>query len=759
MTCRRPLNRRSVRVLRGLFFCRFTPRQKWARIKFPPKGIKKKGPSESSKIFNSPNPLILEGNKCITQAGINMHKTEWVHQVSFDDLAPSMIDDEVQYIKHSGHHVGFKNQFIHVPPQFNPLYELQRGNNASGDWSSSSSSLQGLGMSRFALRPRLPPPPESSSLKVTKPSVDEPKSGKIYDLTTMALKDERQITRDTERNTESNSGSRSGYTQDAFSHLNEPEDAVAAKWLGEQNMKPRRKSFAGMSDEELTKLEDYYASRSRPSKKPTVENFDFHEQRPIFIDDTPRKGVQGALVDPLTPVYPSRPVVNHRAISLTKQRVGYATERRTVSCYISGRRHTWSAADWYVENEAMDGDHFVVVTSISKFENQLENEAYQQRHAYLSRSLSGTGSSYSNTSSSSFMSPSPLSVGLQVCNIHEEAKLKCGKILDYYASRLGHKSIKITVEMVKEDSPKHSITKTTALYKPDLQIVSTVSTNIQIKFKNGNVKLPNFVMRHYSMPTCIVPYEFIDPKLLREDARTPLKESELQQQESLPPTSSKDRLKRLDEIISKTLTNPFAPLSVQHQDAVSNTSMEGDSSVKDYFPQANEQRRKMEAFETLGYLKPKPSRPEVFLNWGASGQNGSRKTTRSSSGTSRSSRLYSEGAPVYKVKSLVDDLGERDDDSSKNASPSRKSLRHHSRKQGRPRLERSKTTTEPALHDRSDNGPAKYKSKTIPKHRAKLVSQSTSTPTSPTTSRHNSTGKHEKKHGGQLGSFFKKLFG
>ncbi|CDH17891.1 uncharacterized protein ZBAI_09679 [Zygosaccharomyces bailii ISA1307] len=681
-----------------------------------------------------------------------MIEKEWVHQVSFDDLAPSMIDDEVQYIKHSGHHVGFKNRFIHIPPQFNPLYGLHH-TSASGDWSSSSSSLQGLGMSRTNLRPRLPPPPVNSSLRPTTPGVDEPKNAKIYDLTSIRLKDERQIMSDTQRNTERNSGSRSGYTQDAFSHLNEPEDTAAAKWMGEENKNPRRKSFAGMSDEELSKLEDYYASRGRSSKLPAVDKFDFHEQAPIFIDDTPRKGIQAALVDPLTPVYPSRPVVDHRAISLTKQHKDYTAERRTVSCYISGRRHTWSAADWYVENEVMDGDHFVVVTTISRFEDQLENEAYQQRHAHLSRSLSGTGSSYSNGSSPSYMSPSPLSLGLQICDIHMEAKLKCRNILNYYATRLGNKCVKITVEMVKEDSTKTSITKTVALYKPDLQIISTVSTNIQIKFKNGNVKLPNFLMRHYAMPTCIIPYEFIDPKLLREDAGVPATEKERRQRLSPLPASSKDRLDDLDKLILKTLKNPYETSADSHKKA-SRASLDSNSSVEDYFPPANEQKRKIERFESLGYVKPKPSRPEVFLNWGNSGEDTSRKTTRSNSSISRSSRLYSDGGAVYKVKSLVDGLGRSDDTSSHDGTLSRKSSRLHPHKPGRPRLARSKTTEAPPRH--TSGTPANHKSKSLHKHKTK---DAHSLPTSPTPGKHHGSGKHEKKHGGHLGTFFKKLFG
>ena len=50
--------------------------------------------------------------------------------------------------------------------------------------------------------------------------------------------------------------------------------------------------------------------------------------------------------------------------------------------------------------------------------------------------------------------------------------------------------------MFKEDSTKLALTKVAALYKPSVHIVATVSANIQIKFRKGNVKLTFFVMKH-----------------------------------------------------------------------------------------------------------------------------------------------------------------------------------------------------------------------------------------------------------------------
>lgn len=37
--------------------------------------------------------------------------------ISFDDLAPSLIDDQATIIKNDSHHIGLNNHFLHIPPQ------------------------------------------------------------------------------------------------------------------------------------------------------------------------------------------------------------------------------------------------------------------------------------------------------------------------------------------------------------------------------------------------------------------------------------------------------------------------------------------------------------------------------------------------------------------------------------------------------------------------------------------------------------------
>lgn len=682
-----------------------------------------------------------------------MTETEWAPHVSFDDLAPSIVDDEIQDAKNNGHALGSQkfNRFVHPPRQSSSLCLSHQNSDATSEWSPSH-SYQRSSPCSSSLKPRLPPPPEISSLKLPESSsTDKLKrwnSTKDYDLETMDWHDERQMERDTDFNTERNSGSRHGYTQAAFFQLHEPEDNIGS---------PKKKSFAGMSDEDLGKLEEFYNSKSRSTQKPTMDKFDFHEQRSLVLDNPLRRnrGVQSAIVDPLMPIYPTRPVITHRAISLTTQNAHFNEPRRTISCYISGRRHTWSAADWYVENESRNGDHFVIVTTISNFEKHIMDNNASRRNPKLTRSLSATDS-WSNASSPSCTSYSSSSLGFQPRAIHENAKSTCRNILNYYAFRLNHRVVRITVEMVKEDSCKDTITKTAALYKPDLQIISTVSTNVLVKYRNGKMKLPNFVMRHYSMPVCIVPYEFVDPKLLREDAGTSFINNEIpspEKQQSLPPTSAQSRLQQVDQVITKTLDNPFAPKESEHDHS--------DVSVEEYFPPSNEQERQMERFEQLGYVRPRPSRPNACLDWAVSSgtPSNSSRGSRSLSSLSRSSRLYENDVPVYKVKSLVDsEYGSSNDDnySNQNRNPStgrsHRSHRRHSKKSKRPYLMRSKTTTaatkSPSTKDHTvpimTKGKGFYKNKTL------------NIPNSPTSQ--NGDDQSEKKQKSTLGSFFKKMF-
>lgn len=658
----------------------------------------------------------------------------YVKHVSFDDLAPTLIDDQVDILKHSKKHVGFNNKFLHVPPQFNPLYhndssepkkkqdyftqdrgaeprksqdqekvermlqfmsphQVLKPSLSSPDVIDQSRSSSPLSSSRA--NRRLPPPPKISSIKKSERRADEPGDIFDYDVFDMDFATEKRLNKETERNTQSNSGSRHGYTQAAFANLNELEDRLDAKTKRpvKDEKSGRKKSFAGMSDKELAALENFYESQSRSSTAPTMENYDFKQQDPFFIDNFDKKG-SSQMVDPLAAIYPSRPMVNHRAISVTLQHSDYdqyvqdlnirsgarkpeesLSDIRGVVCYISGRRYTWSSVDWYVDNCARNGDHLIIVTSIPFFEQEIEASDYAMNKRQFAESHGSEYGSFDDhdrelgrvsTSSSDASKAATLaqvSKGFRIKAVHDEAKQKCINMLKYYASRLHGVVMKITVEMIKCESPEYAITKAAALYRPDIQIVSTVSTNLQIKFRNGNVKLPFFVMRHYPMSTAVVPYEFMDPRLLGESPVDSAAERDTKVQH---PTGV-DRLAAIDNAILKCSRNPFATDSDHHGIEDDNNSVV--DSVNDYFPMPPEQKRKYELFEKMGYVRCLPTRQAPLTNTDPANPDDRRLTPYSTGSNSRrSSRLqYDDG--IYKVKSLiVDSTSSLDDEGEKKKS-------------------------------------------------------------------------------------------
>lgn len=691
-----------------------------------------------------------------------MECTGYNNHVSFDDLSPSFVDDEIRLLKEGNKHIGFNNKFIHIPPQYNPLFEKCRqfkkvGNtnpfvndkyslefddsssSTASDKSRSQSPKKIIHKSKNAntkmpndklsrnkpltndLFKRLPPPPETSNLKKdTRPLVAQlmPPIQDV-DLSNMDSEVENNMIELTKDNTQVNSGAKYRYTQSLFSNLNEVEDRIKQKDSTKTNNgnvdsensdgKGRRKSFANMSLAELAALEDFYNSKSRSTNSSTIDQFDFSQQKKIY--DLNRSKNDNAAVnnkandlinETLNATYPSRPVVSHRAISLTIQNsqfTDYVTtvqkmvpikdikERRSslrvITCYISGRRYTWSSVDWYIENLAKDGDHIIIITTIPNFEENIKKAIYKEKRQQTKeneilkykRSVVRNSHDTLNNSKLSLQTDDIPPKGVRIEAVYTETHKVARSILNYYAFRLRKRKVKITVEIIKTDSTKDALFRSVKLYKPHAQIISTVSTNIQIKFRNGNVKLPFFIMKHYTMPTFVVPFEFIHPqKLIKDDHR---------KHEKIDKTNIIDLL---DNIINKTLINPFVqklhyPASQKNPEItptikitapsigvdsknddvfdsdVSTSECESVTSISEYFPISHENQRKVDLFNQIGYIVPPTSRDilleekdMVFDKDGKKISNASQRSSR------RSSRLQIGAEPgIYKVKSLIVD--------------------------------------------------------------------------------------------------------
>lgn len=678
-------------------------------------------------------------------------KSNYVKHISFDDLAPSIIDDQAKIIRETNQHIGFYNHFIKVPPQYNPIYKNQNQSqmhntgpqqayigfgSASGSGTTTpirsqtvdvdtgylsgkldsmyltprgrttSNNSRSRSASPFVRTrthnsaPRLPPPPEQKILKHKEAAADEQVNIEDIDISDVDTQLENHIKRITQHNTQTNSGSIHGYTQNAFSNLNELEDRIEGgkKKLG-ANPQPapeekRRKSFAGMSDAELAQLEDYYNSKNRSTAvSAQMDNFDFGTQIPVYLSDSKKHNNSANLMlESLAAIYPTRPIITYKSISMNIQHREYANfmkkmrkhvpcrekehtlDYRTIMCYISGRRYTWSSVDWYIENIAQDGDHLVVVTRIPEFEKKLEQMCNEDKKNKLSRMNSDKSDSFfseSHTLSSSVSADldavTPQTLGSREEAVRDRAKETCQSLLKYYSSRLKDKIIRITVEVVKSDSTKEAITRASAVHAPNFQIISTVSTNLQIKFRNGNVKLPFFVMKHYSMPTFIVPFEFIDPRLLDKEYLELETRNKLQVFQT-DTVEVSNRLKWLSDVVGRTINNPYD----HHHESAIEPLQSSDSeaeSVASFGGTLNSgiNKKKYDDFEHLGYVMPTPTRQLLSERTDMIFDiDGKRLTpTGSARGSRRGSRLYVGESGVYRIKSMVDSIKSSDAESIK----------------------------------------------------------------------------------------------
>ncbi|EDO19209.1 hypothetical protein Kpol_1050p67 [Vanderwaltozyma polyspora DSM 70294] len=783
----------------------------------------------------------------------------YVKRVSFDDLAPSFIDDQIQLLKKEKKFIGFNNQFIHVPPQYNPLFngsttsssdisptnsregsaqpntcDLNTTSASSNDTkihnmynslfvslpgtslkkSSSHDVLRERSISPFynsefkSNRARLPPPPKIPSIKDKPRYVDEQVEIQDVDISNMDFNEEKEMEHITNRNTVDNSGSRK-VSQAAFSNLNEVEDRISNSSKlklpitnSQPDGPPKRKSFAGMSLKELEELESSYSALGR-STKHDINNFDFGKQDTLFIGKIKSKNSPASLnastnfKDPFAALYPSRPSVNHRAISMTEMHRDYkeyisnsihspihhikdncsiehTRGPRVILCYISGKRYTWSSVDWFIQNEVADGDHLVIVSTIPDYEEKIKLSSISsssstssvrnlgskpsytysnpmkdfptRRNSYASKEGSLEISESSTLySSKDALNNIPNSMRLEA--IHDRAVQKANKILKYYSSKLQDKIIKVTVEIIKDSSKKDALARSIALYKPDWQIISTVSANLQIKFRNGKVKLPFFLMKHAITPTCVIPYEFMDPGLVDH-----IDEPEKFTRKSIAPP---DKMKWVSETIKKTLNNPYLrpELSTDGTDAKSFDSVEDEDdivadSINEYYPITPDIQRKMDLFERIGYVRPTPCRQENLSPVDSVDGRKMEPVTSRSSG--RSSRIQFQDDCMYKVRSLIPDS---------DVEPHTDDM-----------IRKTKSSVGPTLHTQSSKTSSSSSKHNKSKERKANFKQSSSQPNMTHHSKHNVSSikdnrerndtKEQGKGGSKkgFGSLFKKVF-
>lgn len=254
----------------------------------------------------------------------------------------------------------------------------------------------------------------------------------------------------------------------------------------------RRKSYAGMTDEELLALDPQY--NTTRSKTSSIDQFKFDSQKTYYLS-TPKKTTTSAPKPNTT--YPTSNVNNYKSINLTVKHnnLDQIKYSRTLLTIISGRRHTWNSIDWLFSinqtiNESssflQDGDYLIITALIPRKFTQSYNSKKLDEYLYK----------------------------------------KCENLLNYFLSNqnlllVNDLKIKLTIEFVLDNSDdahktgyKYMINNLCNQYQPNLLIIGTKSSNFNFKYpiqfeqaKNKNaylIRLSSYIIKYSPVPVILV---------------------------------------------------------------------------------------------------------------------------------------------------------------------------------------------------------------------------------------------------------------
>lgn len=231
----------------------------------------------------------------------------------------------------------------------------------------------------------------------------------------------------------------------------------------EEQVEPaRRKSYVGMTDEELMALDPQYSTTK--SKVSNVEQFRFDSQKTYYLPSSRKTSTN--VVSKAT--YPTSNENNYKSINLTVKHNDYdlTTANRTLLTVISGRKHTWNALDWLLmignkqePSFLNDGDYLVVTSFIpAKF---IKEQEKKKKHT-----------------------------------ADELLLAKCENLLNYITRELPvDLRVKITVEFITDQASdetsistknrtgiKYMLAHIYRQYQPMLVIIGNKSTNLNFKY-------------------------------------------------------------------------------------------------------------------------------------------------------------------------------------------------------------------------------------------------------------------------------------
>lgn len=267
-------------------------------------------------------------------------------------------------------------------------------------------------------------------------------------------------------------------------------------------------SLAGLSDQEVLAMDKQYSHRSV-----NPESFEFSATGQV---NGKEEDVRGKMdLTTFHNKYSTHPSMTHGSCCIRVMHSEFPFSESGNSYYagvylavISGRRHTWSAIDFAIENLVNDGDILVISASLEMsqvhhtssqpvLKNRLEEPIYEK------------SSHYSVHSS----------------KVHE----KCNEVMNYALARVQELrpgvKIAINMEMVSASSSKYAFLDCARLYMPHAIVIGTKSFQKQTTARrhsstvtslgdglNGSyklggttiLKLSSFIMKHSNVPVILL---------------------------------------------------------------------------------------------------------------------------------------------------------------------------------------------------------------------------------------------------------------
>lgn len=276
---------------------------------------------------------------------------------------------------------------------------------------------------------------------------------------------------------------------------------------------------------------------------------------------------------------------------------------RGIMIYISGRRHTWDSINWVLKNFLIDGDQLVIISQLPIFDDDDDDDEIIE---------------------SEFIKKKAESLSNYIFNAIE---------------LLGKENLKISIsiEFIKDKNVGDLVKNSIHLYNPGFFLISSlISNRLTIKFDNGHVKLPYYLMKNMNISTIVIPDLLINKELISLE------------------NSKNSKNSNIPIIVEPDEKDPFLSSLNKISDAYKYVEqLETDSSNSNSITRSNSNSRSNSTSERAG--SPTNYYPKIKFSDNLTIPRYNNNGSSSSTSPYSSRRNSNNSSGIYKVKSLLDD--------------------------------------------------------------------------------------------------------